>query len=415
MFFIAFCIIPNVVSSSILNMKIKTFIIALIIFQSSWAQVEKGYKKSEACDMIAICNSFTFLELYNSDDQIIPNSYNKVFSSNVIGMDNKFQIYRNGKTAVINLRGSTSNKQSWLENFYSVMIPAKGVIEILGKSHNYCFSKNDNAAVHSGYALAITYLSNEIIQQISILNKDSIYDIIITGHSQGGALAQLLMASLENLPDEVILSKNNFKTYAYASPMVGNDEFANEYSKKYCNGNSFNIINAADIVPSLPLSYNDSSFISKTDLHTFFFDHESFDLKHILLDGTIRLVQKPLSKVIFELGRSVSKQIENKQGDIILPKHTSDINYIKLDELIKIPPYQYQRQLKDSTILFNDSLMTIYKKGADGHFIDEGLYKPEPLFYQHKPYNYYLSILKMYFPKSYKKIELKELPKSRRN
>jgi hypothetical protein len=396
-------------------MKIKIFIIASIIIQSSWAQVEKGYEKSEACDMIAICNSFTFLDLYNSDDQIIPNNYNKVYSSSVIGMDNKFQIYRNGKTAVIHIRGSTSNKQSWLENFYSLMIPATGVIQIFGKPHEYCFSKKDNAAVHSGYALGITYLSNEIIPQILILNKDNIYDIIITGHSQGGALAQLLMAYLKNLPEERISSKNNFKTYAFASPMVGNDEFANEYSTKYCNGNSFNIINAADIVPSFPLSYNDSSFISKTDLHKFVFEYDSLDLKHILVDGTIRLVQKPLSKVIFGLGRSVFKQIEKIKGEIIMPEYTTDINYTILDELIKIPPYEYPKQLKDSTILFNDSLMAIYKKGDDGHFIDETLYKPKPLFFQHKSYNYYLSLMKMYFPKSYENIELKELPKRRRN
>ena len=68
--------------------------------------------------------------------------------------------------------------------------------------------------------------------------------------------------------------------------------------------------------------------------------------------------------------------------------------------------------LKDSTILQNDSLMTVYKKGPDGHFINKELYAKESWTYQHKPYNYYVSILKMYYPEAYFSLKTKYLPEN---
>jgi hypothetical protein len=92
------------------------FIISLILSITtviSFGQIQPGFEKQEARDMIALCNSFTFMELYNSDSKIIPAHYEKVYTSGIFGMDNKFQIYRKGKVAVINLRGSTDDMSSW--------------------------------------------------------------------------------------------------------------------------------------------------------------------------------------------------------------------------------------------------------------------------------------------------------------
>ena len=391
-------------------MRIRLIILLSIICNSAFSQMENGYVKSEVRDMIAICNSFAFIELYGSDSEIIPEGYRKIYTSETIGMDNKFQIYRNGKVAVINLRGSTAKKSSWLENFYSEMIPAKGVIGISGESHQYTFADHEDAAVHSGYALAIAYLSKDITAQIKKLNSDKVYHIIVTGHSQGGALAQLLRAYLENQPSKTIAEKNKFKTYSFASPMTGNKHFAEEYSKRYCNGSSYNIINPKDLVTTLPLSYNDSNYVSQTDFIALLFNRESLDLKHKIIGGTIHLLEKPLSKIIHKVGEEVYSQINKGQGGYIkMPLKAPDINYMRLNEVVEIIPTPYPKKIKDPSILQNDSLMAIYKKGDDGYFVDENLYKKEPMFFQHKPYNYYASILKLYYPASYEKLEMKYL------
>jgi hypothetical protein len=64
------------------------------------------FDKEEALDMIALCNSFSFIELYNSDSMIIPKGYEKIYTSGVLGMENKYQVYKKGKIAVICFRGS---------------------------------------------------------------------------------------------------------------------------------------------------------------------------------------------------------------------------------------------------------------------------------------------------------------------
>lgn len=396
-------------------MKIVSAFLFVLAFLSCpvYAQVTLGFQKEEARDMIAICNSFTFLDLYNDDKDILPFGYEKKYTSGVFGMDNKFQLYQKGNLVVINLRGSTDKKISWLENIYSAMIPAKGVIKISGENINYCFAKNSGAAVHSGYALAIAYLAIDIMYHINVLNKAGVHYFIITGHSQGGALANMLKAYLENLSHNEISKNNHFKTYAFAAPMVGNLIFTEEYNSRFCADakESFNIINPADPIPTFPLNYKDNNFLAD-NLKSLLFDRESFSFKKIASDGAILLFEEKLISLSQMLGTSASNQIAKEIGPAVLPAYVRDINYQKLGNRIEINPVKYPRILKDSSILKNDSLMAIYKRGSDGEFIDERVYEKESWIYQHKPYNYYVSILQMYFPASYNQVRKKYLPEN---
>jgi hypothetical protein len=367
----------------------------------SFSQVRPGFDNREALDMIAICNSYTFLDIYNTDATIIPKDYKKVYTSGVFGMDNKFQLYQKDKLVVINLRGSTDKKISWLENIYSAMIPATGTINISGEDFNYCFAHDTSAAVHGGYALAMAYLHKDILYHISNLNRNGIYNFIITGHSQGGALANILRAYLENLSDSLLPSENKFKTIAFASPMVGNKAFAAEYNTRFTfNNTSFNIVNPADPIPKLPTSYNDSDYLSD-NMQALFSSKEPFNFKKMASDGLFMLFEDGISNSVKKLSNSANRQISKELGPVTMPEYVDDFNYQKLKVQVEILPVDFPKMLKDSSILQNDSLMSIYTIGADGHFPNEELYIKEPWAYQHKPYNYYLSILKMYFPEQY--------------
>lgn len=114
-------------------MKLLIFFFVLVTTCSVTAQLKSGFDANEARAMIQICNSFTYLDLYGSDIEILPAGYKKVYTSPVYGMDNKFQIYTNGNKGVIHFRGSTSKQSSWLENLYASMIPVKSKILINGK------------------------------------------------------------------------------------------------------------------------------------------------------------------------------------------------------------------------------------------------------------------------------------------
>ncbi len=371
--------------------------------------LQKGFEKGEAKDMIAICNSFTFLDLYNSDNAIIPKGYKKRYTSGVFGMDNKYQIFQKESVAVINFRGSTDKQLSWIENIYSAMIPAKGIIEVEGDKFEYCFAINDSAAVHSGYALGIGYLYKDLIYQINILNHEGIYDFLLTGHSQGGALCNLLRTYLENVPDSIISKLNTFKNYAFAAPMVGNKEFANEYSTRYCSdSSSFNIVNIEDLIPAMPISYNDSNYAG-TNLKSLFFDRESFSIKKVLAEGGANLFQERISQLINRVGSSAAKKIGKELGTVQMPEYVKDINYHPICNRIELSPFEYPKILKDSSILMNDSLMNIYAKDENGNLTDEKFYRHGSWGYQHKPYNYYVTIMKLYFPLEYNLLKKKYL------
>jgi len=372
----------------------------------SFSQLQPGFNKEEVRDMIALCNSFTFIDLYNSDKDILPAGYDKKYTSGVFGMDNKYQIYQKGTIAIINLRGSTAKKMSWLENIHSAMIPAKGTMKVAGEDFTYCFARDTTAAVHSGYALGIAFLSKDILYHIDVLNREGIYDFIITGHSQGGALANLLRTYLENLQAEKV-RKNNYKTYAFAAPKIGNKAFSEEYNDRYCvNNSSFNIVNPADPIPTFPLSYNESL---SENFKSLLFDNESFSFKKMVTNSVALLLEDNLSNYIKKLSVSASRQISKEVGPVEMPDFVQDINYQNLNNRMEIKPVLYPKILRDSTILENDSLMTIYKRGEDGHFLDEELYQKESWTYQHKPYNYYVSVLEMYFPEEYYLLDRKYL------
>jgi triacylglycerol lipase len=242
---------------------IKPILIALLFIPGFQSAGQPEIPKKEIIEMMALNTSYTFLDLYQSDNQIIPRGYTREFQSQPTALDNVFQVYRTEQGAVINFRGSTANLNSWIENLYSAMIPASDTMVLNQKRIIYSFAKHQKAAVHAGYAIGILLMADEIIHQINQLNDSGVYRIILTGHSQGGSLADMARAYLENLPNGVIHPSTRFFTYSFASPMCGNHEFATEYNDRYTtNGTSYRIVNPKDMVPSLPLNTQNSNPLS---------------------------------------------------------------------------------------------------------------------------------------------------------
>ncbi len=384
---------------------------------SSNAQHSAGFDAKEARDLIQICNSFTYLDLEGSDETIIPMEYVRIYTSPAYGMDNLFQVYVNqSKTkAVLNFRGSTNKKSSWLENMYSSLVPAKDSIFKGETVFAYTCAEDQNAAVHAGYILGLSYCADDILKQIQHLNKQGIYTIYITGHSQGGALAQITRTWLYFLPKTKLNPRNNFKVYAFANPMIGNKAFAQEYQKRFADpGFSFLLHNPEDIVPKMPVSYNDSTFW-KSNLQTMLFDRENFSFKESMKEGMLNMFGTKVNRLNNGFSNNVHGQLVKLLGDFRMPEAKNEANFMHTSQPIILPPTEYPLELKDSSILQNDSLMRIYKRGPDGVFEDKSVYKRDKALLQHKPYNYYTALLKVYFMADYDRLKVKYfvLPKEK--
>jgi hypothetical protein len=245
---------------------------------------------------------------------------------------------------------------------------------------------------------------------INNLSKQGIYHIIITGHSQGGALSQMLLAHLNNLPKGTISSKCKFKTYSFAAPKVGNAAFVNEYDSRYTSRDlSFLILNPADPVPKMPISYQEGKLINQEQIIRILTKEETFSLKGFALNGLANVFENKLGKTSNWLSKNVGKQISKDLGHYKIPAFTGDVNYGRIGNVIELKPVGYPVHLKDSSILQNDSLMAILPVDKNGLFEDKSYYETGNNFYQHKPHNYFISILHKYFPEEYKRTEPKYL------
>lgn len=378
-----------------------------LLCADSYAQHLPGFDAKEARDFIQICNSFTYLELEGSDVGIIPKEYNRIYTSPAFGMDNMFQVYvhQSGTKAVLNFRGSTDKKSSWLENMYSSLVPAKDTIFKEDTVFTYTCAENPDAAIHAGYILGLSYCADDILKQIHFLNKQGIYTIYITGHSQGGALAQMTRAWLSFLPDSRLNPGNSFKVYAFANPMIGNSVFAEEYEQRFAGpGYSFLIHNPDDIVPKMPVSYNDSTFW-KSNFQTILFDRENFSFKESMKEGLLTMMGSKVGGFNNKISNNVQGELVKLLGDFKMPKYRKESNFRHTSKPILLPPTEYPLELKDSSILQNDSLMRIYKRDADGVFEDKSVYKRDKALLQHKPYNYYTALLKVYFVEDYDRLK----------
>ena len=388
-------------------MKINLLFSSVLPYAQASAQLHPGFNPKEAKDLILLCNSFTYLELYGSDSAVIPESCQKIYTSPSYGMDNKFQVYIQNGVGIINFRGSTDKKSSWLENLYSAMIPVEDVIQVDNNKFYYKVGTDTEGAVHAGYILALSHFQEDVLIQLKNLNQKGIYSFIITGHSQGGALAQVLRASLEYLPEEKASKKNTYKVYSFANPMIGNNNFAKEYNKKYAEKEmSFSLHNSEDLVPQMPMSYNDSTYWKESAL-TILTREENFNKKNMLFEGAIQTFENPIKKLSNVLSKNLNKQLEKDLGNIVMPKFRNDINYSHTGKLILLPPTEYPLELRDSTILKDKGLMATYERNENGEFEDKNLYKKPKKLLQHKPYNYYTSVLKVYYPNEYASLDQK--------
>lgn len=325
---------------------------------SSAAQTLKpGFDADEYIDLLQISCARSVFKL----DGIIPKEtmYDPVYSSPEMGLHNKWELWVNKEKTImiVNLRGTTADLDSWLENLYSGMIPARGSLKLTNThTFNYKFADDPLAMVHAGWAIGVGTMAPDIVDKLQSWYAKGIKQVIVEGHSQGGVLAILLDAYLHYLIADGKLPKDMvLKAYCSAAPKPGNLNFAYDFESINKGGWQFTVVNAADWVPETPFSIQTVTDFNK--VNPFIHAKAALRKSNFLVRVAGGYVYKRMSKSARKaqkrfdryLGHVVYKQVKKFMPELEQPKYTNSFNYMRAGyPIVFEPDADYYKRFPDT-------------------------------------------------------------------
>jgi len=344
------------------------FLLAAFLFSPPSLTAQKlqpGFDKAESLDMLRIAARVVDTPWTAANVQLPePTGYKLVYRSPTVGLENKWDFWRsNDGRAVVSIRGTTLEPVSWLANFYAAMVPATGSIQISNSfTFNYKLAENPRAAVHVGWLVAMGCLQADIVEKINAAYREGVHDIILTGHSQGGAITYLLTSHLLYLQKDGKLPRDiQFKTYCGAAPKPGNLYYAYDYENVTGYGWAFNVVNAADWVPEVPFSVqtvNDYNNINPFKNAKAVIKKQGFP-KNLVLKRVYKNMTKPSLKAQCRyqkyLGKMLSKEVKKTLPEFKPPKYFDSNHYVRTGTMIVLMPdvaYFQQYPETDETKIF---------------------------------------------------------------
>ncbi len=343
----------------------------LFCVQSSPAQslLQPGFNKGEYQELLQI-----FSQQYNYPDTpaknkanprrsgIVPKPqrYSLVYRSPEVGLRNRWDLWRrqDAKVAVISIHGTIRVTESWLENFYSAMVPAQGKLQLNDSTtFSYTLAADKKATIHVGWLLGLGHLAPSIMQQIKASHANGIKHFIIFGHSQGAAITYLLRNYLHYESQRgTIPADITFKTVCSAAPKPGNTYFVYDFDYVTRNGWGITVINPLDWVPETPFSVQRlSDFVGVNP-----FQDVSSTLKdqpfyvRWFVQGKFRKMRKRTENAqeVFEknLGELMYKQVRKYLPQLKEPAYAPTNNYQRAGlPIILMPDEKYRKQFPDTT------------------------------------------------------------------
>ena len=286
-----------------------------------------------------------------------PENFRMIYRSPVMGLENRWDLWVNDhNVAVISIRGTTADFTSWLANFYAAMVPAKGYLQ-LEKNYrfNYEVATDPKAAVHVGWLVGTGMLARDILPRLDSLYKAGTKNILIIGHSQGGGIAYLLTAHLYNLRKNGIIPNDLvFKTYCSAAPKPGNLYFAYEFENSTRGGWAFNVVNAADWVPEMPVSVQTTTDFNNVNpfVNAIPTIKKQKFIQRVYLMKIYRNLSRPTRKSQQEyrkyLGDRAFIFVRKKLQEFEKPVYFDSFNYVRTGEsIILLPDDRYRKAFPD--------------------------------------------------------------------
>ena len=233
-----------------------TLLFLSFAFTAQSQNLKPGFDALEYLDLLQIFEATNNDSTQTGTTKGSTLQYELLFKSPEVGLKNRWDLWlRNDQVAVISIRGTVGHPASWMENFYSAMVPAKGEIKTSKDStFRYTLSEDPKAMVHVGWTLGLAYMAPYMAEKIrKLMAEKNIHNLIIVGHSQGGALTFLTTSYFYYLSQQGQLpGKLNIKTYCSAAPKPGNLFYTYDFDYISRQGMGFNVVNAADWVPETP-------------------------------------------------------------------------------------------------------------------------------------------------------------------
>jgi hypothetical protein len=338
--------------------KIICMLLLSLFFLTAPAQILKpGFDKAEYAELMKLSARTTSSPAYY-DSLPAPQQFKMLYQSPVMGIDNLWDLWSNEKgVAAISIRGTTTNAISWLANFYCAMAPAKGILQISKtETFTYQLAENPKAAVHIGWLVCTAALSKDILPKIDSLYKKGTKEFLMVGHSQGGAISFLLTAYLLQLQKQHLLPGDiRFKTYCSAAPKPGNLYFAYEYEAMTQNGWAYNIVNAADWVPEMPISIQTLRDFNTTNPFVIakpIIKKQGFTKKIILThlyNKMDRATAKAERKYRKYLGTMLAKMLQKNLAGYQPPAYYKSFDYVRAgNTIVLLPDENYYKLFPDS-------------------------------------------------------------------
>ncbi len=343
-----------------LRIGIALLLLGNTVNRSAAQSLKPGFDPTEYIELLKVSAQFgdsTYVSTFPK-----PERFKAVYRSPVVGLDNVWDLYANPTTAVISLRSTTANSVSWLGNFYAAMVPATGEVQLSDtQTFSYQLADNPRAAVHVGWLVATGFLANDILPKIDSCYRQGIKNVIVTGHSQGGAIAFLLTAHLYSLQRQGKLPTDiRLKTYCSAGPKPGNLYFAYDYEAMTQGGWAYNVVNSADWVPEVPFSIQTINDMNTTN--PFGGADEAIRKQPFFKRLVLRHVYNGLSKPAIKaqenyqkyLGKVASKSVQKNLTGYQSPDYYNSSHYVRTGNTIvlKSTPAYYERYPDSKTKIF---------------------------------------------------------------
>lgn len=337
-------------------------------------------------------------------DSIFPyaHRFKLTYQSPSMGMDNAWQLWSSTSTnelnqAVIALRATTDEMDSWFENLYSVMISASGKLQ-LEKDFlfTYKLAENPRASVHIGWLIGMAYLQRDILSKIDSCYQTGTKNFYLYGHSQGGAISYLMTAFLHYEQLEGRLPKDiRFKTYSSASPKPGNLYFAYDYESYTEKGWSYNVTNTEDWVPQVPFSMQtqEDFVLSNPFKHYKDMTQEIPWIERSVVRGKFRSIMRSLDKSRKKYSKIIGKQFSSLMKNYLEDMDTNldftSTDYQRCGNQISLLPddnyYKYVQ--KNHPNFYRNHGIDAYQLLLETHYMDE--MKPEYIIYSNYSYPFY--------------------------
>lgn len=247
---------------------------------TSW-RADSGFNLTEAKALIEICTRLDYgygagqnylspgiAEPANTvgweEIRYTPPPYTAQDPPNFAPYDNAWALYRKtgSNIYVIAIRGTVDTRPSAIEDMIATSIAAYPVRLPVNTTQmlSFLLAETPGSETHLGWTYAMAELMFNARYGILNVLRDKVPPnsrLLITGHSQGAAIATLVHAFLHYgiTRNEFGLGNSGYtlKSYVFAQPKPGNWQFAMDFAR-IAGGEAFVVNNDRDWVPQTPLS-----------------------------------------------------------------------------------------------------------------------------------------------------------------